>query len=87
VWPQLNNAHLFVLVTSLIFSLQMFDQIYVMTQGGPITSTYVLVYDIYLNTFDSMRLGYASAESVFLILIIGTATLVGIKLTRSLDES
>jgi multiple sugar transport system permease protein len=78
-WPQLGPANFFVLVTSIIASFQIFDQVYVMTKGGPVTSTVVLTYDIYQNAFDRLRLGYASAESVVLLMLIGIVTLISLR--------
>jgi ABC-type sugar transport system permease subunit len=79
MWPQLGAANFFVLVTSIVASFQIFDQVYVMTKGGPVNSTTVLTYDIYLNAFDRLRLGYASAESVLLFLLIGVVTLISLR--------
>jgi len=83
IWPALSHAHFFVLVTAIISSFQVFDLVYVMTKGGPVDATVVLTYDIYENAFQSLRLGYASAESVVLVVLIGLVTLIGLRLQRS----
>jgi len=54
-----------------------------MTKGGPVNATRVLGFDIYQNAFQSLRLGYASAESVILFILIGAVTVLGFRLQRS----
>jgi multiple sugar transport system permease protein len=76
-WPALGPVHFFVLVTSIASSFQVFDLIYVMTQGGPADSTNVLVFDIFTNAFARLHIGYASAETVLLFLFVGVAIYVG----------
>lgn len=66
----------FCAVTNLIGSMQVFDQIYVMTRGGPMFSTESAVMYIYTRGFNSpFQLGYASAIAVMLCLIIVTLSL------------
>jgi multiple sugar transport system permease protein len=69
--PGLRHAILFVYVIGIIGSFQVFDQVYVMTQGGPITSTRTIVFDLY-DRFNSLDLGEASAVAYVLLLILGT---------------
>ena len=68
----------FCIVTTTIGSLQMFDQTYVMTQGGPLYKTETLVQYIYDRGFQTAPydLGYASAISVYLFVIIAIVTFV-----------
>lgn len=80
--PNLLPSLSFVLVTNLISSFQVFDQIYVMTKGGPLFSTEVLVYFIYYNGFNLFRMGYASALSCLLFLMILVVSVVQILLFR-----
>ncbi|WP_181802083.1 carbohydrate ABC transporter permease [Streptomyces shenzhenensis] len=85
-WPMLRPATFFVLITSVVSAFQVFDQVYVMTPtGGPLQSTNVLTFDIYLNAFDGMRFGYASAESVMLFLMIGVVTLFSLRMRKAHD--
>ena len=73
--PSIKNTISFCLVTILIAALQAFDQIYVMTGGGPMNSTETLVSYIYDRGFQTMHdLGYASTISVFLFLLIAVIT-------------
>jgi multiple sugar transport system permease protein len=68
--PLLRPALLFVLVTSVIGSFQVFDTAYVMTGGGPGNATGVANLNIYNTAFAGFRIGEASAMSVVLFLII-----------------
>jgi multiple sugar transport system permease protein len=69
-WPALGPVQFFVLVTSIVGTFQVFDLVYVMTKGGPGTETTVLVLDIYQNAFQALRLGFASAETVIMMILI-----------------
>ncbi len=60
-WPLLRPSATFVGTTSLILSFQAFDVVRVMTQGGPVRSTTVVVYAIYEQVFVHLRMGRASA--------------------------
>lgn len=68
----------FCIVTTTISSLQVFDQTYVMTQGGPLNRTETVVQYIYDRGFQTAPydLGYASAISVYLFVIIAVVTFV-----------
>jgi multiple sugar transport system permease protein len=72
--PLLKPTTFFILVTSLIGSFQVFTSIYVMTAGGPVGSTDVIVYHIYKAAWEQLRMGYASAMSWVLFVIIMIVT-------------
>lgn len=74
--PLLSPTIFFVLVITTISSFQVFDLIYLMTQGGPMNSTNVLVYWIYKNAFEFFNIGEASAGAYILFLIILLLTIV-----------
>ena len=76
--PGIRDTIGFCVVTTLITSLQVFDQIYVMTSGGPQNSTETLVGYIYNRGFQTAPydLGYASSIAVYLFLIIALFTFV-----------
>ncbi len=75
-WPLLRPTAAFVVTTSLILSFQVFDVVRVMTQGGPVRSTTVLVYAIYEQIFLNLRVGRASAlVVVFFVLLLGLTLL------------
>jgi multiple sugar transport system permease protein len=67
--PMLMPTLTFVIVDSVISSFQVFDQVYVMTKGGPLFSTETLVQYIYSNAFEKSNMGYASAIAVMLLII------------------
>jgi len=69
VLPLLSPATLFLLVWSTINALQVFDEIYVTTRGGPLQATTVLVYEIYNEAFVVFHAGYAAAIALVLFLI------------------
>lgn len=78
--PLLKPTTFFILVTSLISSFQVFTSIYIMTAGGPVRSTDVIVYHIYQSAWEQLRMGYASAMSWVLFVIIMAATWIQFKL-------
>jgi len=57
--PQLKNAMSFVLILSTINSFQVFDQMKILTSGGPNSSTTTTVYNIFQEAFEQNKLGYA----------------------------
>ncbi|MDI3310428.1 MAG: sugar ABC transporter permease [Thermoanaerobacterium sp.] len=77
--PSLRSTTFFVTTMLFINAFQMFDQAFVMTQGGPGNTTLTLVYYIYNNGFGSLRMGYASALSFVLFLIILTVSLINMR--------
>jgi multiple sugar transport system permease protein/sn-glycerol 3-phosphate transport system permease protein len=68
--PLLNPTMLFVLITDVIGSFQVFDTLYVLTAGGPGTSTQVMSIQIYNVGFQGTRYGEAAALSVLLFGVI-----------------
>lgn len=79
-WPLLTPTTFFVLVISCIVSFQVFEQVYVMTNGGPAYATTVLGLFIYLNAFRYNNMGYAAAAAYVLFAIIMVITLVQFRL-------
>jgi multiple sugar transport system permease protein len=73
--PLLKNVTWLLIITSIINSFQVFDQIYVMTKGGPIGTTSVLVYYIYDHAFTFFNLTYASAVAWLMFSLIFLITL------------
>ncbi len=67
-FPLLTPTTFFVTIVSVISSFQVFDQVYIMTQGGPADSTNVLVYYIYQQAFRFWDLGTAAALTTVLVL-------------------
>jgi ABC-type sugar transport system permease subunit len=73
-FPLPKPTTFFILVTSFISSFQVFTSIYVMMAGGPVRSTDVIVYHIYQAAWEQLRMGYASAMSWVLFVIVMIAT-------------
>lgn len=76
VVPMISPTILLVAILTVVGSLQVFAQIAVLTQGGPGTSTTVLVYYLYQQAFRFKEFGYASAVSVALFAIVAALTLI-----------
>lgn len=74
--PLLSPTIFFVVIITAISSFQVFDLIYLMTEGGPFDSTNVLVYAIYKNAFEYFNIGKASAIAYVLFTIILVLTLI-----------
>lgn len=85
--PLLMPTISFALITNLINSFQVFDPVYVMTKGGPMFSTEVLVYYVYYMGFNVFDMGYASSMAFILFVIILLFTLIQLKgFTKSETE-
>ncbi len=84
--PLLSPASLFLVVWLTINALQLFDEVYLSTQGGPLNSTTVLVYYLYQQAFGgaNFNFGYASAIAYFLFLIIIVVTAIQFRVGRRL---
>jgi multiple sugar transport system permease protein len=67
------------LIITIINASQMFDQVSVMTQGGPVDATNTIVYFIYQNGFQRFKMGYASATAWILFAIISCFTILQFK--------
>ncbi len=74
--PGLSPTLLFVSVVGVIFAFQSFGQIHILTQGGPLDSTTVIVYSIYREAFLHYNVGLASAQAVVLFIIVLLLTLL-----------
>lgn len=81
--PLLNPTLLFVLVTDVIGSFQIFDTVYVMTQGGPGSATDVINYQIYSTAFRNFDVGSASAMSLVLFGVILVVTFAQFRFFRN----
>lgn len=79
--PALRPVILFVYVIGIIGSYQVFDQVFVMTSGGPVYSTTTLVHYLYTK-FQDLRLGYASAIAYILFAILVIFSYLQMRLSR-----
>jgi multiple sugar transport system permease protein len=80
--PLLSPASLFLAVWLTINALQLFDEVYLSTQGGPLNATTVLVYYLYKQAFLEFNFGYASAIAYFLFLVIIVVTVIQFRVGR-----
>ncbi len=67
--PSLRPTLLFALITTTLFTLRSFEPVYVITGGGPLNSTNLLVYYIYTQAFGQFDFGYAAAAATLLLLL------------------
>jgi len=81
-WPLLGPTTFLLLILNVIYSLHVFDLIYVMTGGGPGFATTVLVMYIYQAAFENLQMGYASAMGVVLFLMLLAFTAFQWRVTR-----
>lgn len=84
--PLLRPVMVFVLVTSVTGSFQIFDTIAVTTNGGPLDSTRVIVHYIVQNAFSFYKMGYASAMSLALCAAMVLYTVVQMRILRASEN-
>lgn len=82
--PALRPTLLFVYIIGIIGSFQVFDQIFVMTNGGPLESTRTLVFDLF-DRFNRLQLGQASAVAYVLLIILATLSFLQFRLFEERD--
>ncbi len=80
--PLLRPSIAVVSVMSSIAAMKVFEEVYVMTQGGPLDSTKTLVFYIYESAFSEFEMGYAAAIGVMLFLITLVLSAINLRLTR-----
>ncbi|MDR3710660.1 MAG: sugar ABC transporter permease [Capsulimonadaceae bacterium] len=86
-WPQLAPTTFFIVVMSVIGGFQAgFDQARVMTAGGPAGTTTTMSYYIYQKAFEEFQMGYASAVSWLLFIIIFVMTVINWRLGNREDD-
>jgi ABC-type sugar transport system permease subunit len=85
--PLLKRTTTFVIVVTTIFSFQVYTPIYIMTKGGPLDATKVVIYYMWERAFAFLEAGYASALAmIFLVLVLAVA-MVQLRVTRSRVEN
>ncbi|MBN6206266.1 sugar ABC transporter permease [Ralstonia pickettii] len=77
--PMLMPFVLIVTIMSSIAAMKVFEEIYIMTGGGPLHSSETLVFYIYTQAFDRLNMGYASAAAVILFLLTLIFSLINLK--------
>ncbi|MEA1974440.1 MAG: sugar ABC transporter permease [Bacillota bacterium] len=78
--PLMKNIILFCIITSTIGTLQLFDESYVLTSGGPNNSTITIAHYLYNTGFRYIKFGYAAAISYILVAIIGIISYIQFKI-------
>ncbi len=81
-FPLLSPTTFFLTITSIIGAFKTFDIVSVMTNGGPLNSSNVLIHYIYQNAFQWFKMGYASAMAVIFFIIILVITLIQFRVSR-----
>ncbi len=81
--PLLNRTMMFILVTTTMGAFQVFVPVYALTQGGPRRSTMVTMYYIYQKAFYYGEMGYATALSLIVLVILLVISLIQMRLLRN----
>ncbi len=87
VIPLMTPTTFFLLITGLIGSFNVFEQVNVLTGGGPANATTTMVHQIYLSGLAYYDMGYASAQSVILVSIILIVTLLNYRFGAKIIDS
>jgi N,N'-diacetylchitobiose transport system permease protein len=83
ILPMLRPLVLVLVVISTIWDFKIFDQVYVMTEGGPARSTEVLGISVWREAFARLHLGDASAIAVGMFLVLAAVTVVYVRMVRA----
>ncbi|HOV64292.1 MAG TPA: sugar ABC transporter permease, partial [Spirochaetia bacterium] len=80
--PLLAPTTIFVVMYNTILSLKVFDQVFVLTSGGPADASTVIVLQIYKQAFENYQFGYAAAMAFILFIIIIILTILQFKASK-----
>ena len=78
-YPMLMPITFFLFITGFINCFRVFEQVQIMTNGGPVNSTTTIMHQIYSRGFSDGALGYAAAEAVLLLVIVLVVTIINFK--------
>jgi ABC-type sugar transport system permease subunit len=81
-FPMLQPVHFFLVITGLVLNINVFEQVNVMTKGGPRHATTTLVHQVYIRAFGDYLVGYAAAIALVLLLILILITLANFRLGK-----
>jgi ABC-type sugar transport system permease subunit len=81
-WPQLSSIHFFVMVTSILGTLQSFDIIRTLTEGGPVNATTNLIYYTYEQSFINNNAGRGAASAMVLFIVMLVVTIVQYRISE-----
>lgn len=83
--PGLKSTLIFAIITTAIFTFRSFEQIYIITNGGPSNSTNILSYYIYQEAFRQFNFGYAAASTTILLIIALILVTIQITIWKDID--
>ena len=86
-WPLIWPVTALVLTIQLILQLKIFDQVYLLTQGGPYNSTYVVVQYIYKQAFILNHGGYGATVALFLFALIAALSVLQYQVLRTREAA
>lgn len=72
--PMLRPTTFFLMVTGFINNFNVFEQVNILTRGGPMNATTTIMHQVYIRAFVDYKMGYASAITVLLIVIVSIVT-------------
>jgi len=81
-WPGLRNTTIFVVMVTSIFALRVFDQVYLLTQGGPLNATTTVMYQAVTQVFQDQSVGEGAAISVILCVLIAVLSIAQRKVLK-----
>ena len=84
--PSIRPVSFFLLATLSIECFKTFEQVRIMTNGGPVDATTTITHQIYMRAFSEFKMGYASAMSVALFAIIFIITILNLKFGGQLGD-
>lgn len=80
--PSLKNMFAFILITSSMGIFSIFEQVQLISGGGPFGTTMVIMYQIYNEAFDNMNVGLSSALSVIVLILVFIVTVLNMNVTQ-----
>jgi ABC-type sugar transport system permease subunit len=80
--PLLRSTFLFALVMATIWNLQLFDSIFILTDGGPVNSTATIVWYVYRSLFAFGNVGFGATLSCLMLVVILVLTVIELRLLR-----
>ena len=77
--PMLRPVTFFLFVTGVINNFNVFEQVNILTQGGPMNATTTVVHQIFIRAFRDFLMGYAAAQAIFVLIVVAILTLMFFK--------
>jgi ABC-type sugar transport system permease subunit len=77
--PMLRPVTFFLFVTGVINNFNVFEQVNILTQGGPMNATTTVVHQIYIRAFRDFLMGYAAAQAIFVLIVVAILTMMFFK--------